>query len=221
MRISARLTRRGVVFAVIVTALVLGGGFAYATIPSSDGVISGCWNKRTGVLRAIDREAGVTCLAAENALDWNQVGPQGPPGPQGPQGPAGIVNAYFAGSRTHVDIPTVFTPILALDLPGGTWYVEGTVQLVNFSGQRVPVLCSLSGGATHTTNSTAQLPSYPEGGFDISLPVSGVVSLDAAGRVEIQCVSNTGDPAVTAFTEGRHMTALSVANVTIQQDPDQ
>lgn len=224
-----QVLRRHMYVAVMVAALVVvGGGFAYASIPGPDGVISGCRNKSTGVLRVIDRDAGVRCRASERALDWNQVGPQGPPGQEGAQGaagvqgPPGIVNAIFAGSRTHVDLVPSPTQILAVDLPAGAWYVQGIVGLGNFSGQRVPVLCAVgSTGGSYTTTSITALAPYPgTGGDAVSLPVSAVFTLDQPGRAWIECMSNTGNPGVTAFAEGRQMTAVSLANVTVQQNPD-
>jgi hypothetical protein len=65
-----------------------------ASIPDSQGVIHGCYNKSNSTLRLIDNTV-TTCNQNETAITWNQVGPQGPqglPGPQGlagPQGPAG------------------------------------------------------------------------------------------------------------------------------------
>src|SRR5207249_1561856 len=65
-------------------------GIALATIPGSDGVISACYVKDglagAGKVRVIDAQAGKVCKATENALSWNQRGPQGPQGPQGQQG---------------------------------------------------------------------------------------------------------------------------------------
>jgi len=79
-------------------ALALGAAAAYATIPGSGGVISGCYEKRTGILRVIDAEAGKSCLRLETPISWNEKGekgdagapgPQGPPGATGPAGPPG------------------------------------------------------------------------------------------------------------------------------------
>jgi len=85
-------------------ALTLGGGVAFATIPGSGGMISGCYERNSGLLRVIDAGAGATCRSSETPLDWNQQGPRGPqgekgdpgpkgdPGEPGPRGPAGTVN---------------------------------------------------------------------------------------------------------------------------------
>jgi hypothetical protein len=64
-------------------------GVALATIPGSTGVINGCYEKRTGILRVIDAEAGKTCLSFETPINWNQKGLKGDPGVEGAQGPPG------------------------------------------------------------------------------------------------------------------------------------
>jgi len=69
-----------------VAVVVLGGGIAYAAIPSN-GVINGCYTKSTGDLRVID-SAGA-CKSAETPIAWNQVGPAGSPGAAGSPGPTG------------------------------------------------------------------------------------------------------------------------------------
>jgi hypothetical protein len=86
MNVSKRATH----LALIVTGLLLGvSAIAYATVPSSGGVISGCYEKRTGLLRVIDTEAGKKCTTFETPISWNQKGEQGLQGIQGERGPAG------------------------------------------------------------------------------------------------------------------------------------
>jgi hypothetical protein len=79
----------------VLAAVLLGvaGGVAYATIPSSSGVINGCYEKRTGILRVIDAQAGAKCLSIETPISWNQQGLKGDPGVAGPIGPAGAQGA--------------------------------------------------------------------------------------------------------------------------------
>lgn len=52
-----------------VPVLIILGTVAYASIPSSDGVIHGCYRTTNGDLRVIDSEA--TCDTDETALNWN------------------------------------------------------------------------------------------------------------------------------------------------------
>jgi len=71
---------------VLATALVLG------TVPDQSGVIHGCYDKKTGLLRVID-SAGAVCTSKETALPWSQIGPQGAPGAAGAQGEPGSPGA--------------------------------------------------------------------------------------------------------------------------------
>jgi hypothetical protein len=68
--------------------VLVGTGVVVASIPDSSGVINGCYNKATGMLRVIDTSTD-NCRPNEVAISWNQTGPQGPPGPKGPAGPQG------------------------------------------------------------------------------------------------------------------------------------
>jgi hypothetical protein len=94
------LSRRTLVAGATVLAVTVGAGIAYASIPSTNGVINGCYEKRTGILRVIDSDAGKTCLSFETPISWNQ---QGPKGEAGPAGPAGMTGA--AGPRGENGTP--------------------------------------------------------------------------------------------------------------------
>jgi hypothetical protein len=93
------LRRRGVRMLLAATAMLAGAaGVALATIPGSTGVINGCYEKRTGILRVIDAEAGKTCLSFETPISWNQRGLKGDPGAtgaRGERGPAGPASAVI------------------------------------------------------------------------------------------------------------------------------
>ena len=147
----------------IMVVFGVAGGVAYAAIPDADGVIHGCRNNGSGVLRAVETTDG--CTAAESALQWNVRGPrgeQGQPGPAGPDGPAGPPGPEGASGQPGPAGPAgpagppgpggadaysmllvgagktlstgVNTPITHLDVPGMTPYaVTGTVQVNNES----------------------------------------------------------------------------------------
>jgi hypothetical protein len=85
---------RRVIIAGVAASAVAAGGIAYASIPASTGVISGCYSTSTGALRVIDTATTTSCNSGESSLNWNQRGQTGPTGPRGPQGPQGP--AYFA-----------------------------------------------------------------------------------------------------------------------------
>jgi hypothetical protein len=86
MTMKTRATRLLLVGGAIV---VFGAGLASAAIPGSTGVINGCYEKRFGILRVIDAEAGKTCTQYETPISWNQKGEKGDQGPMGPQGQNG------------------------------------------------------------------------------------------------------------------------------------
>jgi hypothetical protein len=88
------LRRRGARMLLLATAMLAGAaGIALATIPGATGVINGCYEKRTGLLRVIDAEAGKTCTQWETPISWNQKGLKGDQGLQGLQGEKGDTGA--------------------------------------------------------------------------------------------------------------------------------
>jgi hypothetical protein len=67
------LRRRGTRMLLLATAMLAGAaGIALATIPGATGVINGCYEKRTGLLRVIDAEAGKKCTQWETPISWSQ-----------------------------------------------------------------------------------------------------------------------------------------------------
>jgi hypothetical protein len=81
--------RSGGIFAFALVVVAAGATMTLATL-STDGVISACRNKSTGVLRVPN--TGTSCKSDEQPLQWNIRGVAGPPGPTGPQGPPGPVS---------------------------------------------------------------------------------------------------------------------------------
>lgn len=85
-----RLGKRGLrMFLGAAAIFVIAAGVAWAAIPGSGGVINGCYEKRIGILRVIDKEAGKSCTSVEVPISWNQAGLQGPTGDRGPTGDKG------------------------------------------------------------------------------------------------------------------------------------
>lgn len=91
MRMPSRLLTSSAVAVTLLSGVV--AGFAVAAVPSSDGVISGCYASKTGALRVVDVQRGQTCSPAEVALRWNATGPQGREGLTGPIGATGSTGA--------------------------------------------------------------------------------------------------------------------------------
>jgi hypothetical protein len=163
---------RRVLRIVLVVSLATGalGGAAViagASIPSTGGVIKGCFDPRAAYVRVIDPALSQTCTSAEKPLDWNQTGPPGaagatgatgapgatgpagPKGDAGPQGPAGPAGA-FAGTTVHEgcggtcssEYYSEYLQVYA-SCPWMTKLVSGGFRVVPgryHNGQRQPVL---------------------------------------------------------------------------------
>ena len=107
------MKKRWLIGTAVVAAVV--AGTAYATIPGTNGTVSGCYEKYTGLLRVIDAESGKSCTKLENPIAWSQrgpkgdTGPQGPAGPQGTPGPAGAAGTTF-GTGAGLELLTLTGP---------------------------------------------------------------------------------------------------------------
>jgi hypothetical protein len=82
------------VLAALAVAALAGAGIAYATIPSSGGVINACMLKNVGTVRLIDPSLPASnllshCSTLEAPISWNQQGQPGTPGQDGAPGQNG------------------------------------------------------------------------------------------------------------------------------------
>jgi len=59
-------------------AMLVVGSVAWATVPDGGGVIHACL--KNGAVRIVDTDAGQSCKASEQPLDWNVAGQPGAPG---------------------------------------------------------------------------------------------------------------------------------------------
>ena len=145
----------------VVSALAVGGGIAWAAVPDSSGVITGCYDARgQGDLRIVD--AADACKSNETRLTWNQQGQPGAPGvagaqgatgatgETGPQGPAGAGVASFDdldGTTCRVGEPQQGV----LDI---TYGAEGAVTLTCIPTALQPLTVTLAGEGSGTVTST-------------------------------------------------------------------
>ncbi len=114
IRVSTRGRAARTAVLCLLTVGAVAGMTAYASIPSNDGILTACFERRTGLLRLIDG-ALTTCTAYESQISWNLRGPIGPQGmsgtpgvagavgPVGPEGPAGPAGPPGAGGRRVID----------------------------------------------------------------------------------------------------------------------
>jgi hypothetical protein len=91
MRSRIRSISPTVVIAAVAAAVVT-SGLAFAAIPSRNGTITACANKKTGALRVVDADKRQRCRRTERRITWNQrgvPGAKGDPGVPGAAGPKG------------------------------------------------------------------------------------------------------------------------------------
>lgn len=113
--------------AAVATGLVV-AGVAVAAIPSH-GVITGCFQKKSGVLRVIDAAkhgAAGKCKRSETKIVWSQSGPTGPQGVQGPAGAQGTQGAPGVQGIPGANF-TVATTLQSGQTESGTYSVSGAV----------------------------------------------------------------------------------------------
>jgi hypothetical protein len=129
-------------------------GIAYATIPDSNGVIHGCYQKTTGSLRVIDTDVGQSCTPSEKTLSWNK---EGPPGPSGPPGSA-LAYAYVAqdgsmfNSKNVTAVTHPSTGVWCFDLPFTPHVAVATVTGFAFLGNQI-IHTSIPPGASDACTS--------------------------------------------------------------------
>jgi hypothetical protein len=134
---SGRYRRRWAAATIALALLfVVGSTVALASIPDSDGLISGCYAKVGGDLRVIDA-ASSSCKSNEIKLEWNQQGPQGESGLEGEQGPPGLSGYEVVDTATANVDPLAYAQITAYCptgknvLGGGFFFnVLGTLEVV-------------------------------------------------------------------------------------------
>lgn len=137
-----RRKRLAIATAVAVGALVVTAGIATASIPDTQNVIHGCYQKNNGQVRVID-SATESCHPNETAIQWNQTGPQGPTGPAGPQGPKGDPGPAGPQGPTGPAGPQGATGAPGPQGPAGpaamsdAYIGRGNVELHNFTVTKV------------------------------------------------------------------------------------
>ncbi|MDP4505804.1 collagen-like triple helix repeat-containing protein [Nonomuraea turcica] len=141
--------------AAAVVTFSMAGVAGAAAIPSTDGLIHGCYLRLTGLLRVV--EEGSSCRLGELPVQWNQIGPQGPQGPPGVQGPQGDMgargpigpqgpqgaqgatgpkgdpgssDAYAAEQLNRINVNGSLVPIVSLNVPAGTYVIQAKASVL-------------------------------------------------------------------------------------------
>lgn len=185
-----KLIRPGLAASVVVAALLVAGGIAYAAIPDGSGVIHGCYLKGLGTLRVIDTDKAQTCSKLEAPLDWSQTGPQGTQGPQGPQGPTGptgpsdvwSVDGFGAGIK-GLPIAT-WTDLATTSLPAGSYFIEAEAMVENLQSLQTNFTCDL----VDSSSNELQFERATTGDW-MTIPVQAVVTLSSPDTITLRCLS--------------------------------
>jgi hypothetical protein len=192
-----RLRLWTVAAAALAAALAAAGGFAYAQV-TDDALIKACAKTDNGQLR-LDRGGG--CLASEDALQWNQTGPQGPQGVPGPQGPPGISHVderFFVRSLadpgtwlpivsgTWPDVRPFMTHVLTMHLDKGNYAVTAEVIAENGSGHGI-VVCLLGNSTVGFTVAQSGVGNAAGFALQQTFEAQGTFVLDAPGDLELSC----------------------------------
>lgn len=209
-------------------AALVAGGVAFATIPSSNGVIHACYMKSGGALSVVDASV-TTCSKSQTELDWNVQGPAGPQGPQGPagvEGPAGPVGPQglqgvqgpagpsglshgYAAAGGFVNYGTSPVKIGSLSLPAGTYLVWGT-GTVSDSNLGTGHDCLLVSGGTTLQEEKVTTTTGPYAATAVAF--SAPLTLSAGGSVEVDCSSATDNSMSAAATISLTAVALDALN---------
>jgi hypothetical protein len=135
--IHLRLSPAPIVASVVAVLIV--GGVAAASVPTSSGLISACYRTHGGALRIIHTakhgSAG-KCHKSEKRLAWSQQGPRGSQGAQGTRGVQGIQGAQgIQGKQGIRGTPGPVTSIAPSGLTQrGLFDVEGYDNPPNLTG---------------------------------------------------------------------------------------
>jgi hypothetical protein len=112
--------------------VAVGAGVAYAAIPDSTGVIHGCVNGGSGLLRVIN--TGQSCTGGESAIDWVQ-------------------SAGFQIYGSDIDVaavaPTPLQQVISLTLPPGSYQISASFNVEKTSGDGI-LACAVPTGGLHS-----------------------------------------------------------------------
>jgi hypothetical protein len=200
--LSARAQR---IFVLMTGTILLTAIIAFAAIPGADGVISSCYHKNDGELRIVESTA--QCKTNEQALTFNQTGPQGPEGPQGPSGTSRVYAHRSPGG--FILLNTSGNVLVASkDVPAGSYVIDVKLTAVNGdAGGKHNVFCKLSTGDTAAASVTDRNFNYPLDGNH------GYAS------IQLRDVYTFSEPAtINAFCYSELMTVENVVLTAIKVD---
>lgn len=198
------------------TAVLLAtlGGAAWAAIPGPEGVIHGCYDRRSGQLRVVDTAKHAKCRRREAELNWSETGPPGrrggggprglrgltgargatgPTGASGPAGAQGPSNAYAASETSAVSLAAGGRDVLSLSLPAGSYVVTASVDIANedgVGGETEKATCVVNAVPPATgeeASGTATVPFSKGFTGEQTVPLDGSWTLSAPETLELFC----------------------------------
>ena len=209
-------------------AVALGAGVATAvtaaSIPSSDGTITGCYVTASNSLKSfylIDKQSGAHCPPGFTEISFNQHGQPGQPGPSGPSGPAGASGAPGAsGSPGPADAFSTgvglggrlnasgFVTFQTLSVPAGKYAITATFDINNATLNPTGVDCQLE----DTNGEIGLVQTYASSGPRIAVAVQGTRSTPAAAdTINLQCQAAV--PGQNLIVENTSIDAIAVASI--------
>ncbi len=225
-RSRAHLPSPALVLASVALAVALGGA-AWAAIPTAEGVIHGCYNKRSGQLRVINTAAHARCGRKEAELNWEEFGPPGPrggggargaTGPAGPTGPQGPSNAYAASQSGSLALSGTAKSVLSSSLPAGKYVLSASVKITNTNeGAGEPseqATCAIKAvpALSSTPEASATVPSVNRSEASETVPLDGTLSLSAPETLELSCMQVSSAPDATTASQAQ-IDAVQVADL--------
>ncbi len=194
----------------IVVAVAVGGvAVAYAAIPDSKGVIHGCRNSGSGLLRVID--SGQTCSASESSLDWVQS--------------AGYEVFRSFGFSPPVEItavsPAPAQHVMTLTLPPGSYEISTYVEAQKDSGNGVLTCFTFTGPNVATSIQRAAMGTDPGDSRLMTMSGTGLIDFPSGGTAELACRQRT-EPAQPTGANPRinaaDITAVRIGTITAGED---
>ncbi len=195
-----RLTRKRVVSLAIFVGLAIASGVAYASIPASNGALTGCYRTGGGANQGEFRivETSASCRSNETALTFNQQGVAGPKGETGAPGPKGETGATGAAGATGPKGETGLKGETGATGPQGVKGDTGDTGPTGATGATGPAGATGQTGPSGQTG--AQGPAGPTGAQGSS-GLSGVEYVEAS----VQVGANSADSAIAHCTGTKHV----------------
>ena len=185
---------------------VVGGGIAYASIPDESGVIHGCRNKTSGMLRVID--SGQTCRPAESSLDWVQS--------------AGFEVFRSFGFSPSVEItavaPDAHQHVMSLTLPPGSYEVSTYADVQKDSGDGVLTCVTFTAPFFAASVARVAMGTAPGDSRWSTVSGTGLAGLPDGGVVELKCRQLAGATGANPRVIEADISAVRIGTISQHED---